>query len=102
MVVEYIRYSISDVGRQKALIESYRRAAKSLDEAPECLAYELSQCEEEPSSMVLRIQWESTSAHLNGFRKGPHFRGFFAAIGDYVKEIAEMRHYQATDVVRSK
>lgn len=102
MVVEYIRYSIADAGRQTALIDSYRQAAKSLDAAPECLAYELTLCEEDPSSLVLRIEWESTSAHLNGFRKGPHFRGFFAAIGDYVKEIAEMRHYNLTDVVHRK
>jgi len=102
MVVEYIRYSILDPARQKALIVSYQRAAKSLDAASECHAYELSQCEEEPSSLVLRIEWDSTRAHLNGFRKGPHFREFFAAIGDYVKEIAEMRHYQVTDVARHK
>lgn len=102
MVVEYIRYSIPDPARQKVLIASYQRAAKSLDAAPECHAYELSQCEEEASSLVLRIEWESTSAHLNGFRKGPHFRDFFAAISDYVKEIAEMRHYHVTEVARHK
>jgi quinol monooxygenase YgiN len=102
MVVEYIRYTIEDPARQKALIDSYRQAANSLDAAPECLAYELSQCEEEPSSLVLRIEWESTNAHLNGFRKGPHFRGFFAVIGDYVKAITEMRHYEVTNVARRK
>jgi hemoglobin len=102
MVVEYIRYSIAESPRQQALVDSYRQAAKILDIAPQCLAYELSRCQEDPSSIVLRIEWESIDAHLNGFRKGPHFRDFFAAIGDYVKEIAEMRHYQLTDVGRRK
>ena len=102
MIVEYIRYTIADPARQKALIDSYGQAAKSLDAAPECLAYELTQCEEDPSSLVLRIEWESTNAHLNGFRKGPHFRGFFAAIGEYVKAITEMRHYELTKVERRK
>jgi hypothetical protein len=102
MVVEYIRYSIAEAVRQAALIDAYREGAKNLQAAPECLAYELSQCEEDPSSLVLRIEWRSTDAHLNGFRKGPHFKAFFAAIGGYVKEIAEMRHYNVTNVAHRK
>lgn len=102
MTVEYIRYTIPDAQRQEALIDAYREGAKSLDGAPECLAYELTQCEEDPSSLVLRIEWTSTERHLEGFRKGPHFRAFFAAIGGFVKEISEMRHYSKTGVERRK
>ncbi len=102
MVVELIRYSVPDAKRQAELLNAYREASKSLDAAPECLAYELTVCEEDPSSMVLRIEWESTERHLQGFRKGPHFRAFFAAIGGFVKEIAEMRHYALTDVGKRK
>lgn len=49
---------------------------------------------------MLRIEWQSTEAHMQRFRKSPVFREFFAAIGGFVKEIAEMRHYKLTDVVR--
>ncbi len=102
MIVEYIRYAVSDAARQAELLDAYRKASKSLDAAPECLAYELTICEEDPTSVVLRIEWESTEKHLQGFRKGPHFPPFLSAIGGFVKEIAEMRHYNLTDVVRRK
>jgi hypothetical protein len=39
---------------------------------------------------------------MEGFRKSPEFRGFFAAIGPFVKQIVEMRHYEATGVVWSR
>jgi quinol monooxygenase YgiN len=102
MVVEYIRYEVKDEARRKELVAAYVEAAKSLDASPECLAYELSACEEDVTSAVLRIEWASTEAHLEGFRKSPVFRSFFTAIGPFVKEIAEMRHYALTTVVKRK
>lgn len=102
MIVEYIRYTVPDAARRQALIEAYREACKSLDAAPECLAYELTECEEDPLSLILRIEWESTERHLQGFRKGPHFPPFFRAIGGFMKEIAEMRHYRATGLENRK
>ncbi|MDR3528226.1 MAG: antibiotic biosynthesis monooxygenase, partial [Rhizomicrobium sp.] len=61
--------------------------------APECLGYDLTQCEEDANSFILRIQWHSTKAHLEGFRKGSHFPPFFAAVKPFFDEITEMRHY---------
>jgi quinol monooxygenase YgiN len=55
------------------LQRAYVIAANQLDAAPECLAYELTQCEEDAKSWTLRIEWRSTEAHLQSFRKGPHF-----------------------------
>jgi quinol monooxygenase YgiN len=98
MTVEYIRYAVRDRARGEELLRAYEKASQSLDAAPECLAYELSVCEEDATSYILRIEWQSTQAHREGFRKGPHFRDFFAAIGDFVKEIQEMRHYSLTPV----
>ncbi|GCD98074.1 group II truncated hemoglobin [Embleya hyalina] len=98
MIVEYIRYTIAEAetGEFEA---AYARAAESLTAAPECVDYELSRCAEEPSAYILRIRWTSTDEHLNGFRKGPHFAAFFAAIRPYVAAIEEMRHYAVTEVV---
>ena len=98
MIVEYIRYTVSGAERGAELVAAYQRAAAALDAAPECERYELAVCEEDPTSYVLRIEWLSTEAHLQGFRKGPDFPPFFQAIGGFVKEITEMRHYQSTAV----
>ncbi len=100
MTVEYIRYTVAGAARGADLVAAYEIARRSLDASPECLGYELSCCLEDETSYILRIEWTSTSAHLQGFRRGPHFPAFFQAIGGFVKEIAEMRHYRLTPVQR--
>lgn len=97
MTVEYIRYVLKDHSPE-SLIAAYEEAGQHLAAAPECLGYELSQCEEDDKSFILRIHWESTEKHLEGFRKGPNFPPFFAAIREVVPEIAEMRHYRPTGI----
>ena len=98
MVIEYIRYTVANPARGETLRSAYAVAAKQLDTAPGCLAYELTQCEEDANSWILRIEWRSTEDHLKGFRQGPHFPEFLAAIREFVPEIAEMRHYRLTNV----
>jgi quinol monooxygenase YgiN len=102
MIVEYIRYVVANEARGIELGAAYVLASQQLDAAPECLAYELTQCEEDPKSWILRIEWRSTEEHLHGFRKGPHFPGFLDAIRSFMPEIAEMRHYRVTDVQARK
>lgn len=97
MIVEYIRYRLTE-HTPEALIESYAAAARHLAAAPECRGFELARCEEEPRSLILRITWTSMRDHLEGFRKGPHFPPFLAAIRPYIGEIEEMRHYAPTAV----
>ena len=97
MTVEYIRYDLA-AHEPEALVDAYVIAAAALRAAPECLALELTRCEEAPRSFILRIEWRSTAAHLEGFRKGPHFPPFLAAIKPFIGEIAEMRHYAPTPV----
>ena len=97
MTVEYIRYRIPPADRE-AFEDAYRRAGAVLATAPECVDYELTRCEEEPESYILRITWTSTSDHLEGFRKSAAFGRFFGEIKPYVSAIEEMRHYEPTGV----
>jgi len=99
MIVEYIRYEVEDAS---ALIEAYEAARRSLDASPHCLAYDLSRCSEEPRSLILRIEWVSTEAHLEGFRKSAEFGPFLAAVRPFIGQIREMRHYELTPVVSRK
>ena len=39
---------------------------------------------------------DSEEGHLSGFRQSPEFHRFFEAVGPYVHDIQEMRHYQVT------
>jgi quinol monooxygenase YgiN len=102
MVIEYIRYTVADQARGEELHQAYATAVRQLDAAPECMAYELTQCEEDAKAWILRIEWRSTEAHLQGFRKGPHFPAFLDAIRGFMPEIAEMRHYRLTEVQSRK
>lgn len=97
MSIEIIRYELKQHAPAD-LIAAYGKASVHLEAAPECLAYELTHCEEAENCLILRIEWASTDAHLNGFRKGPHFPPFLAAIRPFIAEIAEMRHYRPTPV----
>jgi quinol monooxygenase YgiN len=95
MIVEYIRYSIDD-GRGDAFEEAYRHAADALEASEHSERYEISRCSEDPTQHVVRIEWDSEEGHLSGFRKSPEFRGFFEAVGPFVHDIQEMRHYRVT------
>jgi quinol monooxygenase YgiN len=95
MVVEYIRYSIDDA-RAQEFEDAYRRAADALDSSENCLRYEVSRCSEDSTQHVVRIEWDSEQGHLSGFRQSPEFRSFFDAVGPFVHDIEEMRHYQVT------
>lgn len=97
MVVEYIRYRVPDE-RSEAFVRAYRLGQASLRLAPECLAWELTRCEEDPTHWTMRIEWTSTADHLQGFRKGPWFPAFLEQVRPFVDAIEEMRHYTLTDV----
>lgn len=97
MILEYIRYTIPEA--QAAGFESsYAEAGKSLAASAHCLGFELSRCLDDPTSYILRIEWDSVEGHMQGFRSSPEFRTFFAAIKPHVNQITEMRHYRQTSV----
>jgi quinol monooxygenase YgiN len=95
MVVEYIRYNI-DAGRAEAFEEAYRRASEALEASEHCERYEVTRCSEDPTQYIVRIEWDSAEGHLSGFRQSPEFRRFFEAVGPFVHDIEEMRHYAVT------
>lgn len=97
MTIEYIRYRVP-AERATEFEDAYRRAAVHLAAAPECRDVELTRCEEDPESYVLRLTWTSTRDHMEGFRTGPHFPPFFAEVRDFVEDVEEMRHYAPVDI----
>jgi len=97
MITEYIRYHLT-THTPDALVQAYEQAGEHLRAAPECQGYSLAQCREEPAAFVLRIDWTSADAHMEGFRRGENFPPFLALIRPFVGEITEMRHYSDTHV----
>ena len=98
MIVEYIRYEIP-ADRKTAFVDAYRDATVELRASKHCLRYEVTECTEEPTSFVVRIEWDSLDGHMKGFRKEATFPSFFAKVKPFFEQIKEMRHYALTDVV---
>ncbi len=92
MIVEYIRYALTAEATE--FERAYQQAQEFLEESPHCLSWELSRCHEEPTSFILRIEWDSLDGHLKGFRSSAEFRRFFEHVKPYVDQIQEMRPYQ--------
>ena len=97
MVIEYVRYKIP-ADQADQFIAAYATAGEVLRNSSHCHGHELSRCTEEPTSFILRIEWDSLDGHLNGFRKSAEFRDFFASVRPFVGDIEEMRHYERTVV----
>lgn len=97
MIVEYIRYQLK-THTAAELIAAYGEASEFLRASPHCLAYELTACSEDPAALVVRIEWTDADGHIKGFRTSAEFRPFLRLIRPFFGEIAEMRHYELSDV----
>jgi quinol monooxygenase YgiN len=93
MVIEYIRYTLPD-SKATQFDDAYRRAGQLLDADEHCLGYEVARGVEEPEHFVVRIEWDSLEGHEQGFRSSPAFAPFLNAVGPFVSEIEEMKHYR--------
>lgn len=98
MVIEYVRYKIP-AEQADQFVSAYATAADALHKSSHCLGFELSRCTEEPTSFILRIEWDSIEGHMEGFRKSAEFRTFFASVRPFVGNLEEMRHYERTAVL---
>lgn len=97
MIVEYIRYRVPPE-RQDEFERAWSEAKAALEDAPQCLAYEVAHGVEEPDNYVVRIEWSSLEDHERGFRQSAVFRPFFAAVKPFFEQIEEMRHYEVTAI----
>jgi len=93
MSIEYIRFKI---GKEDCsnFITIIKQACKILSDYPDCLNYEVTRCEEDTLLFIWRIEWTSTDAHLNGFRKHKTFKLFYELMQPFINSILEMNHYK--------
>ncbi len=96
MTVEYIRYRLS-AEQQPAFLDAIRAANIMLAASPDCLRYELTQCQEDATRFIWRIEWTSVERHLQGFRKSAEFGAFFQLVKPFYAGIEEMQHYAVVE-----
>lgn len=102
MVVEYIRYGLTDDAQATAFERDYALAARILDDSEHCLSYQLARSVDQPLQYILRIHWDSADGHLQGFRRSAGFADFLRLVGPYTSQLLEMRHYQPTAVTGTR
>jgi heme-degrading monooxygenase HmoA len=100
VIVEYIRYQIPEE-QETAFRDAYAGGQVSLHKSPHCLGWEVTRCVEEPTSWVVRIEWDSVEGHVNGFRKSAEFGSFLTHVRPFVANIQEMRHYELIGIASS-
>lgn len=93
MIVEYIRYTVPSE-HQADFIRNYTAATEPLLRSPYASSIEISQCVEDGSQFIVRIEWTSADDHMQKFRGSAQFREFLPHIKPYIGMIDEMRHYQ--------
>ncbi len=94
MVVEYIRSTVP-IDRGPEFEAAYAVAVQVLERDEHCHGHEVARCVEEQTSYIVRLLWDSVEGHMEGFRKGPNFPPFLAAIKPFIPQIDEMRHYHS-------
>jgi len=99
MLLEYVVYRLPRELRG-AYEAACAKASGALAASPECKAFEMSHCVEEPELYIWRITWASLDAHLKGFRQSGHFEEYFGALQDYFPYVDQMHHYEAVDLAK--
>lgn len=97
MIVEYIRYRIPE-HRKFEFELAYATAQSSLQRSPHCLGCEVTRSVDEPTSYIVRIEWDSVEGHRSGFARSSLFPKFLAAVRPFFGDIEEMRYYERTAV----
>lgn len=94
MIIEYLRYQLKNEADCAGFEHAYLQAMALLRRSPHCLGIEMSQCMDAPTDYIVRINWDSVSGHLDGFRKSRDFPEFLALVRPFIPLMPEMRHYQ--------
>lgn len=92
MIVEYVRYELP-ADRCAAFEAAYGRVGGILDASPHCLGWELRNSVEEPGHYIVRIEWDSISGHVDGFRNSGPFQAFFSELSAFAGCRKEMAHF---------
>ena len=93
MIVE-IAIIRAKAGQADAMCRGFQAARAVIAQADGYRGSVFHQGIEDPQRFVLRIEWDSAEGHMGGFRSSPEFQTFLQAIGPFVHDIDEMRHYQ--------
>ena len=82
-------------GRESEFERAMVAALPIISSAPGCHGAEVRRCEEMPGYYALIVQWESVSAHMEGFRESPLFEEWRTATHPYYCDKPVVLHYSA-------
>jgi heme-degrading monooxygenase HmoA len=93
MVVEFAHFKAKE-GAAESLRDGLRAAQAVIARSPGYMRSTFYRGIEEPDAFVVRIEWETIEAHMQGFRQGPllgEWRGHFM---QFVDGPPKMTHFE--------
>lgn len=100
-VVEIIRYHLP-AEKAEDFLTIYREVSEYLAASPHCRSYQVLRGVEDVSRFIIVIKWDSVEGHEKGFTDSADFPKFITPLRPYLQYIEEMKHYEKTDIARTK
>ncbi|MGN6089257.1 MAG: putative quinol monooxygenase [Actinomycetes bacterium] len=98
MIYEHARIYVTP-GREDEFLHELPRGLAIIQQADGFVRAEVFRGVEEPSTIFLRVTWESLEAHVTGFREGPLFAQWREVIGPFFSRPPEVDHVAPTGLV---
>ncbi len=97
MVLEHAVLNVKP-GMEDDFVAALAEAKVLIARSPGFLGLEVSQCIEEPSTFLLLVEWESLEDHVEGFRQGPDFDAWKAALHHFYDSFPVVQHFSVVEV----
>ncbi|MCA1607639.1 MAG: antibiotic biosynthesis monooxygenase [Acidobacteria bacterium] len=96
-------YSLSLARREQPRFSNYlREVSQYLAASPHCRGYQVLRGIEDANRFIVIIEWDSIEGHEQGFTNSADFPQFITPLRPYLQYIEEMKHYEKTDIARTK
>jgi heme-degrading monooxygenase HmoA len=99
-VTEIARFDVKP-GTESDFVAAYHSVRHEIATSPGCRSIRMSRGVESPSSFVLLVEWETLTAHTEGFRGSEGYGRWRAAISPYFAGTPTVEHVAGVDAPRA-
>ena len=97
MILEHAYLNVRP-GTEDAFLEALATAKQFIARTEGFIGMEVSRCVEEPSNFLLLVEWETLEAHIVGFREGPDYAPWRAALHHFYDPMPVVQHFEVVEV----
>lgn len=98
MILEHVILPVRP-GAEPEFEDAFAQALPLISRQPGCISTELHRSIETPHHYLLLVEWESVSAHMDGFRASPEYEQWRALLHPFYDPVPTVEHF--TEVARA-